>query len=225
MRPLRRGRPPDRPGADAAAPPRLDPRRDGARCAASSTGSIDPGDVFILNDPYEGGTHLPDFYLFKPIFVDERLVGWSASIGHQTDVGGKTAGRQRLRRDRDLPGGPPHPAAPALRRRASRSTRCSSCIDKNVRVPRQVLGDVARAGGRLPHRRARLPRSCSSATARERLRRVHRRPARPGRAPGAQRHHGHARRRLHVHRLHRRRRHRPRPDPDRGDRSRSRATA
>ena len=54
--------------------------------------TLEPGDVFILNDPYEGGTHLPDFYIFKPIFVDGRLVGWSASIGHQLDVGGKTAG-------------------------------------------------------------------------------------------------------------------------------------
>ena len=45
---------------------------------ASSTGSIEPGDVFLLNDPYEGGTHLPDFYIFKPIFVGgaaRRLVG------------------------------------------------------------------------------------------------------------------------------------------------------
>src|SRR4029450_8655858 len=54
--------------------------------------SLAPGDVFILNDPFEGGTHLPDFYIFKPIFVEARLVGWSASIGHQLDVGGKTPG-------------------------------------------------------------------------------------------------------------------------------------
>ena len=54
--------------------------------------SLAPGDVFILNDPFEGGTHLPDFYIVKPIFVDARLVGWSASIGHQLDVGGKTPG-------------------------------------------------------------------------------------------------------------------------------------
>jgi len=55
-------------------------------------GRISPGDQFLLNDPYQGGTHLPDFYLFKPIFVADERVGWSVSIGHQTDVGGKTAG-------------------------------------------------------------------------------------------------------------------------------------
>jgi N-methylhydantoinase B len=51
-----------------------------------------PGDAYLLNDPYQGGTHLPDFYLFKPIHLDDTLIGWSVSIGHQTDVGGMTAG-------------------------------------------------------------------------------------------------------------------------------------
>src|SRR6516164_3193029 len=37
--------------------------------------SVRPGDVFILNDPYEGGTHLPDFYIFKPVWFETR---WSA---------------------------------------------------------------------------------------------------------------------------------------------------
>src|SRR5262249_36235829 len=55
-------------------------------------GRIEPGDVFILNDPFEGGTHLPDFYIVKPIFLRGALVGWAASIGHQLDVGGKTPG-------------------------------------------------------------------------------------------------------------------------------------
>ena len=53
---------------------------------------VRPGDVFILNDPFEGGTHLPDFYILAPIHVGADLVGWSASIGHQLDVGGKTPG-------------------------------------------------------------------------------------------------------------------------------------
>ena len=57
---------------------------------------LHPGDVIWLNDPYQGGTHLPDFYLAKPIFAGEpgreRRVGWSVSVGHQTDVGGKTPG-------------------------------------------------------------------------------------------------------------------------------------
>jgi len=37
-------------------------------------GKVRPGDVFILNDPFEGGTHLPDFYIFKPIFTDGAVM-------------------------------------------------------------------------------------------------------------------------------------------------------
>src|SRR6201997_2951287 len=44
--------------------------------------SVRPGDVFILNDPYEGGTHLPDFYIVKPVWRDDALIGWAATIGH-----------------------------------------------------------------------------------------------------------------------------------------------
>ena len=52
-----------------------------------------PGDVYATNDPYlGGGTHLPDIYVFKPIFLDGQLLGFSAAIGHQTDIGGRVAG-------------------------------------------------------------------------------------------------------------------------------------
>ena len=53
---------------------------------------IRPGDVYILNDPYDGGTHLPDIYLVQPVFLNDRLLGYTASIAHHTDVGGKVAG-------------------------------------------------------------------------------------------------------------------------------------
>ena len=51
-----------------------------------------PGDIFANNDPYEGASHLPDIFLFKPIFVNDVLIGWSCCIGHQTDIGGRVAG-------------------------------------------------------------------------------------------------------------------------------------
>ena len=45
-----------------------------------------PGDVFIGNDAYEGGgTHLPDFVLLEPIFVDGRLIGWAVNTAHHAD--------------------------------------------------------------------------------------------------------------------------------------------
>ena len=51
-----------------------------------------PGDAWILNDPYRGGTHLPDITLISPIFADGQLAGFAASRAHHADVGGKLPG-------------------------------------------------------------------------------------------------------------------------------------
>jgi N-methylhydantoinase B len=50
------------------------------------------GDTWILNDPYQGGTHLPDITLISPLFVDGRHVAFAACRAHHADVGGKTPG-------------------------------------------------------------------------------------------------------------------------------------
>ncbi|MFQ5596828.1 MAG: hydantoinase B/oxoprolinase family protein [Nitrospiria bacterium] len=55
-------------------------------------GDIYPGDVFVLNDPYHGGTHLPDVTVITPIFEDGRLVFFTGSRGHHADIGGLTPG-------------------------------------------------------------------------------------------------------------------------------------
>ena len=49
-----------------------------------------PGDLWILNDPYRGGTHLPDITLISPVFADDGLLGFAASRAHHADVGGPT---------------------------------------------------------------------------------------------------------------------------------------
>ncbi len=51
-----------------------------------------PGDVFALNDPYTGGTHLPDITLVSPIGVDDRTVGYAVTRAHHSDVGGMVPG-------------------------------------------------------------------------------------------------------------------------------------
>ncbi|GAA2353220.1 hydantoinase B/oxoprolinase family protein [Streptomyces violaceusniger] len=51
-----------------------------------------PGDVWILNDSYLGGTHLNDVTIFGPVFVDDELVGFTASRAHWIDVGSKDPG-------------------------------------------------------------------------------------------------------------------------------------
>ena len=50
-----------------------------------------PGDAFVTNDPYFGGNHLPDLVVTAPLFVDDDLVSFAASMAHHTDVGGMSA--------------------------------------------------------------------------------------------------------------------------------------
>jgi N-methylhydantoinase B len=51
-----------------------------------------PGSAWILNDPYRGGTHLPDVTLISPVFVAGDLLGFAASRAHHADIGGPTPG-------------------------------------------------------------------------------------------------------------------------------------
>jgi N-methylhydantoinase B len=55
-------------------------------------GGLEPGDTFLFNDPYDGGTHLNDFRLVRPIFRDGKLYCWLASVGHWLDIGGNVPG-------------------------------------------------------------------------------------------------------------------------------------
>jgi 5-oxoprolinase (ATP-hydrolysing) len=57
-------------------------------------GKIRPGDVFALNAPYNGGTHLPDITVVSPVFDDagKEILFWAASRGHHADVGGSAPG-------------------------------------------------------------------------------------------------------------------------------------
>src|SRR6185312_13890549 len=50
------------------------------------------GDLWILNDPYRGGTHLPDITLISPVFGEGELIGFAASRAHHADIGGPTPG-------------------------------------------------------------------------------------------------------------------------------------
>ena len=64
------------------------------RSSASTKAEIRPGDVFALNAPYNGGTHLPDITVCTPVFDDagDAILFWVASRGHHADVGGTAPG-------------------------------------------------------------------------------------------------------------------------------------
>jgi N-methylhydantoinase B len=51
-----------------------------------------PGDVFLLNDPFQGGTHLPDVTMVSPIAPEGEIVGYAVSRAHHADVGGSAPG-------------------------------------------------------------------------------------------------------------------------------------
>ncbi|TRC78792.1 5-oxoprolinase [Mesorhizobium sp. WSM4307] len=59
-----------------------------------NSGDVHPGDVFALNAPYNGGTHLPDITVVTPVFDDaqKEILFWAASRGHHADIGGTAPG-------------------------------------------------------------------------------------------------------------------------------------
>ena len=102
--------------------------------------TLEPGDFYINNDPYHGGQHVPDVFIFSPIFFGPRLVGFSATVAHHLDLGGGAPGLNmaagdvyqegliippsRYNENRDWNGGP-----------------FERLMRANVRVPEKTIGD------------------------------------------------------------------------------------
>ena len=103
-------------------------------------GRMEPGDVFILNDPFEGGTHLPDVFFVKPVFDDGRVLCYTCVAGHQVDVGGRIAGSNACDSTEVYAEGLRIP--PLKLYEAGRPNHTLfSLIEKNVRVPVKLFGD------------------------------------------------------------------------------------
>src|SRR5919106_582761 len=99
------------------------------------------GDVFAMNDPFDGGMHLPDIFVFKPIYFEDRRVAFAATICHHTDVGGRVAGSNASDSTeiyREGLGTPPLKLYEAGRPNAT----LFALIEKNVRLPVKVFGDL-----------------------------------------------------------------------------------
>ncbi len=67
--------------------------------ALDELGDLDPGDVVCVNDPFRGGTHLPDITLISAVFAERRILAYVASRAHHSDVGGSTPGSMPLARE------------------------------------------------------------------------------------------------------------------------------
>src|SRR5215475_13256017 len=56
------------------------------------TDALEPGDFYINNDPYGGGQHLQDVFIFSPIFVSGRIIAFAGTVAHHLDLGGGNPG-------------------------------------------------------------------------------------------------------------------------------------
>src|SRR5262245_43177927 len=65
---------------------------DAVRAVIAAHPEVEPGDVFIHNDPYHGGSHLPDVNVVVPAFFDNRLIGYGCVRAHWADIGSATPG-------------------------------------------------------------------------------------------------------------------------------------
>ena len=103
-------------------------------------GRFRPGDVFCLNDPYQGGTHLPDIILVEPIHDHDRLLAYSFSLAHHADLGGATAGMATGARDLFGEGVIVPPVR--LVREGQIDEDLWRMIVRNSRTPVEVAGDL-----------------------------------------------------------------------------------
>ena len=116
------------------------------------------GDVFIMNDPFDGGMHLPDIFVFKPLYHEGKRLAFACTVCHHTDVGGRVAGIERVGLDRDLCRGPAHRAAQALR--GGQAQQDDHDLHREERAAAgEGVRRPARPARRLPHRRAAVRRA------------------------------------------------------------------
>ena len=99
------------------------------------------GDVYALNDPFEGGMHLPDVFMFKPVFVDGERVAFACCTAHQADVGGRVPGSNAADSTEIYQEGLRIPPM-KLFDRGARNETLWRLIERNVRIPVQVFGDL-----------------------------------------------------------------------------------
>ncbi|GAB2518597.1 hydantoinase B/oxoprolinase family protein [Microbacterium petrolearium] len=97
------------------------------------------GDVWILNDSYLGGTHLNDVTIFAPVFVDDALIGFSATRAHWMDMGSKDVGGSMDTVDIFQEG---FRMGPVKLIQAGQETDVVELIKTNVRFPYQTIGDM-----------------------------------------------------------------------------------
>jgi N-methylhydantoinase B len=102
---------------------------------------LEPGDSVVLNDPFRGGSHLPDVTLVTPIFLDGELIGFGANRAHHLDIGGTVAGSFYAQARENYQEGLRLPPT-KLVKRGVLDEELMAVIQANVRLPRQTRADL-----------------------------------------------------------------------------------
>ena len=103
--------------------------------------AMKPGDMYILNDPYHGGSHLPDIFIVKPVFHGNRVVAFVAAVVHVPDIGGRVPGGNASDSTEIFQEGLRMPPMKFFDQGVPNDT-LHTMIESNVRDPQMVLGDI-----------------------------------------------------------------------------------
>jgi 5-oxoprolinase (ATP-hydrolysing) len=104
-------------------------------------GRLDSGDVVFMNDPYAGGMHLPDIFVFRPIYAASELLGYAAVVAHMADVGGRVPGGNAADSTEIYQEGIRIPPI-KLCRKGELNEDWITLVKANVRQSETVIGDI-----------------------------------------------------------------------------------
>ena len=103
--------------------------------------SLVEGDFYINNDPYSGGQHLQDVFIYSPVFLDGVLIGFAGTVAHHLDLGGGNPGLTTEAVDVHAEGFVFPPSRYNLQRDWDNNGPLKRLLAANIRVPGQTIGD------------------------------------------------------------------------------------
>jgi N-methylhydantoinase A/oxoprolinase/acetone carboxylase beta subunit/N-methylhydantoinase B/oxoprolinase/acetone carboxylase alpha subunit len=101
-----------------------------------------PGDVYLVNDPFDGASHTPDIFVVKPSFANQRLIGFAVTVAHHGDVGGRVPGTIACDSTEVFQEGLRLPWLKLIDR-GEPVDALYDILRANVRMPHELLGDLA----------------------------------------------------------------------------------
>jgi N-methylhydantoinase B/oxoprolinase/acetone carboxylase alpha subunit len=104
-------------------------------------GKMRPGDVFLMNDPFDGGIHLQDLFVFKPVHFEDEVIAFTCTTAHHGDVGGRLPGSSACDNTEIFQEGIRLPWL-RLYDAGEPVEDVFKIIEANVRIPRMTFGDL-----------------------------------------------------------------------------------